>query len=374
MPPDSENTDTSHPEPNWRWIIVCGGIGAALIGLAFFMEANHAWQGVSESAFVNAGTALLLAAILFLIEPRFVRRVGRAATQAASAAVDSRVDERTRELTARLDEIDQVMADEIRSVHAVQDEAVRAMDVPTFESVAGALAAANKIGALRHGHVTVPASETLEEMGLTFSWGLDQGDGRFTGTGLALSIKAEIYADFGISGGRPVIEVTWESGATSDEDESAASVGLRLVEMLRNRGRWNGDGTLKWQATLEHLQYAVQWAIDSRRRSGDGPLLTGALSELVTREWAVTDAGLECPAHDYILSGDEFPEHGGFRSSAPDFQPPRPVWIEEDLWQLLLGRARRKLPIRRGPVSMQSTWFPWQKSPREMRESDSHQL
>ena len=371
MAVDADPGGSPAQRANWGWIVGCGFAGAALIGLALLMEATHSWQGVSESAFVEAGTALLFGAILFLIEPRFVRRVGKAATEAASAAAEARVDERTRELSARLDQLDQLMSEELRGVHEVQDEAVRDLAVPTFESVAGALATANKIGALKNGHVTVQASESIEELGLIFSWGMELGDGRFGREGkLSLSIEAIVYADRLVSGGRPYIAVDWQSGTSPDNDEPAMAVGLELIEALRKTGRWNGDGTLKWQFALENLQDALKWAIASRRKAGDGPLLHGALAEFINEEWAITDAGLECPVHQFILPGDEFPERRPFPGRpSPEFRPTRPDWVYEGLWKLMIERARRLLPIQRGPASFTPSWIPWDTSPQEMRAS-----
>lgn len=330
------------------------------------MEHFYRWMGVSLDTMVSIGSALLLAGALFFLQRRFVVEVQDVVSRAAVSAADARIDERVRSVDARLDELDQRMDEAIGARSERQDTAVRSMDVPTFQSVANALAVANKLGALAYDHVTVQGSRDLNELGLDFSWGVDLGDGRFgQSRRIALAVKARVYADERSRGSRPVIETTW------DPVDSAAQVGLRLREQLEKRGRWRGDATLDWPMALRNLQRSLELAIRSRRRDGDGTIIEGALFEIVGEDWAITDAGLECPSHGFVLHESEFPERnvaalrqmrGG---EADQWRPDAPDWVDAGLWDELVRRGRNRFPIRRGPVAMTPTWVGLKEGPGE---------
>lgn len=342
---------------NWLLVLGCTLIGAALIILALGLERYHEWQGVSLSAMVNIGVAFLLVALLYFVQRRLLVRVSDAAAVAASAVVDSRIEERTRGLGVRLDQLGERMDELATSRGQRQDESVANLEVPTYWTVATALAAANKLGAIAHGVVTVQGSRDYRELGLTFSYGTDDGDGRF---GIprhdTLKIEGQVYADQRARGTRYVIEAEWDAGETADV------VGFRLRETLEHRGRWNSDDTLDWPAALRNLQLALDWAIRSRRRDGAPGLLRGALMELVTPDWAITDAGIECPSKEFVLGESEFPERYSMqarhqRETAP-WRPEPPDWVDGDLWDELIRRGRQRLPVLKGPIAIMPTWIP----------------
>ena len=344
-------------------MIGCGIVGALLIISAFALQHFWKWEGVSLETLVSVGAAVLLAGVLFFLERRFLTEVCDVATTAAKVAADARIDEHTRDVAARLDELDERMSALLGERERRQDESVRGLDVPTAESVANALAEANRLGAIKFGHVTVQASRDLYELGLEFSWGADAGDGR---SGIparkVLMVTGHVYSDERSRSPNPAILLEWQL------NEPTEQVGLRLREQLENRGRWQSDGTLDWPSALRNLQKSLDLAIRSRRRDGSDGLLHGALFELVGDDWAITDAGLECPSQDgYIFSESEFPERYAMRNmhQVEPWAPEPPPWVEPALWDELVRRGGRHFPIDRGPMRGPPSWIPLKEGPHE---------
>lgn len=357
--------DPNREQVNLPLVLASWLVGAILIGSAFWLEHYHAWIGVSIATLISVGTAFLLAGALFFLERGFLTSVERIASRTATEVADARIDERVEEVDIRLDQLDQRMSEVFEERRRSHDAAIDAMNHPTFESVAGALAVANGLDALAYGHVTVQASHDLSELGLECSWGRDLGDGRF---GEAprdqLMFRAHIYADERKGGSQWVYEVTWEP------TESVEQVGLRLREQLESRGSWKGEETLDWPMALRNLQKSLAVAVRSRRRDSDEWVTEGALFELVDEEWAITDAGLECPLHNFILRETEFPDRNPLygmvnRTREPEspYRPPRPDWTDQGLWDELLRRGGKHFPIQKGPVAMQPSWIPIKVAP-----------
>ncbi|HVX23318.1 MAG TPA: hypothetical protein VHB02_18400 [Acidimicrobiales bacterium] len=350
----------------WRWVFACEIPGVVLIALAFFLESHYAWEGVSQATMIGIGTALLLAGVLFFFERRFLQDVGDIAAREGAAAAQEEIAASTQTINVRIDQLADQMQSLISEQAAVHDEAVAAMEVPTFDSVASALAHANTLGALNWGHVTVQGSDDPDELGVEFSWGLDRGDGRFSQSAHhALTVKAIVYADFYISGGRPVFEIEWAP------DEDALQAGLRLRSQLVTRGRFKSEGTFRWEQSLKNLQSALDLAIRSRRLDPGAVHLHGALSELVSDEWMITEAGLECPGHDgYLYAHDSFPSRHlqMTHREREEWMPDRPNWVDDAMWKRLIERGKRIFPIERGPITAAPSWVPTTQTPAELRE------
>jgi len=189
------------------------------------------------------------------------------------------------------------------------------------------------------------------------------GDGRFgEPQRKELKISAHVFADHRSRDPRPVVETTWEP------EDGAAAVAIRLREQLERSGRWHGDGTLDWPMALSNLQRALDLAIRSRRRDNSGPISKGALMVLVDDAWMITDAGLECPGHGFILSASDFPDramaaysHGA--DEVAKFKPDPPDWVERDVWDDLVAQAWAFFPIRRGPYLAAPQWIPLEEGP-----------
>lgn len=349
---------------NYGWIIGSGVVGVALLGAASVTQYALNWTGFPVETLISVGTAFLLAGALYFLQRRFVigvvaRTAESVATRTAETVAEAVVDEKVKELDARLDQLGERMNEVLTERHRRQDAAVEAMGVPTFYSIAGALAEANKLGAIADGQVRVQASNDRNELALDFSWRHERGDGRFSQAARdALTIEAHIYADQVGYGVRPVIATIWEAG------EQAEQVGLRLREQLENRGRLKNATTLDWPMALRNLKQSVDLAIRSRRRDGTG-WLKGALYELVTSGWAITDAGLETPGGGVVLAESAFPDlrGGGSAGMLKDWPPPAPGGMDQDLWDELLRRGSLHFPIRHLPFVSEPPWFPLTKPP-----------
>ena len=358
----------SHKEHiNVWWVIGPSIAGVALVLSAFVTEYLFSWKGAAIETLVGVGTSLLLAAVLFFLQRRFVSVVEEVAARAAETAADARVEESVQRVDARIDELGQRLNQVLEARSQRQDSAVQALDVPTYKSIANALAEANRLGAIVDGNIRVQGSRERGELALDFSWKRQMADGRFSEPERTeLKVEAYIYADEHARGGRPLIRTIWRP------QDSADQVGLELRGQLERRGRWKSDGTLDWPMSLKNLQASLDAAIRSRRRDGSGPVFHGALIERVGDEWALTDAGLECPGRGFLLRHSEFPERTYARSqqdAPPPFDPPRPEWVDPTTWQDLLAEGKRYFPRREGPYLGIPTWIPAEEGPTEAQGS-----
>jgi len=161
---------------SYGWVISSGVIGAILVGSAFAGQYWLGWAGAPVEALISVGTAVMLAAALYFLQRRFVVEVRQVATRTAEAVADALVTERVQEVNTKLDELRDRMNEVISERAQRQDTAVNAMEMPTFRTVARALAEANRLGALADGRVTVQGSSERDELGLEFSWGTQMGD------------------------------------------------------------------------------------------------------------------------------------------------------------------------------------------------------
>lgn len=337
----------------WGWILLCELCGVVLIGSAFALEAVWNWTGVALSTLVDLGATFALGGVLFFFERRFTARVIQASTRAV-ADVRNEVQAQTEALQGRIDGLQASLEDRLRRRAAQQDEAVAALDQVSFEHITAALEEANRLGALADGSLTVQAAADPDGLALEFRWGVRPQNARVEP---ALEISARIEPDMDSPGPRPIIEVEWLPY------ESPAQVGERLVEQLQQAGDWQGPETLDWGAAMRNFRRSLETAIRSRRRDPGAWALHGPLYELVGDEWAITEAGLECPPRDYFLPEDQFPEGelgGRSRLSVRnDWRPPCPGWCDEATWDRVLHRGEGRFPRPRRPALYPPDWLPW---------------
>jgi len=342
-----------------------------LTSLAFLFEARWNWQGVSPAVLVNIGTALGLAGALFLLERRFTGTVIRASERAihqAAQQVEEHLQERTNELAARIDNLQADLDQRMQRRVQEQDAKITALEESmSCATATDALTEANKLAAIDGGQVTVQASRDPDGLALTFRWG-QEIRGEWGGSsfydqrpaGPHLDIEARIESDLDQPGGRPVIEVEWQP------DDDPLAVAEKLITRLQTAGRWHGEGTLDWPLALRNLMRSLDIAMSARRRDPDAWKLHGSLVELVGEDWAITDAGLECPKHDYLFSQSDFPyswDKPTHDTPQPAWPPDPPPWADPDEWNRLIRRGERQFPRRRIPVPV--GWVPWRGPPED---------
>lgn len=346
-------------------------IGVLLIGTAFWTQHYHAWVGVTEDSLVGIGSSFLLAGALFFLERRFLTDVRDNVREVARETVTAEVTAQTSGMLSQVQEVQRRMDDLITQEHASRVAEVRAMDNPTYGNVARGLAAANRIGALATGRVTVQGSEDLQELGLEFSWGEDSGDSRFGDPGgRRLHIRGEVYDDWtreGLGGGRPSIELNWGPG------ESLEDVNGRLVQILQTADKWKGLSTLRLPQAIVNLQTALDWAMRSKWHGGDSDQLQGTFMDMINTDWVLTGAGLESPRYGFFFAEQNFPERKGYATFPAGQEPvelPKPIkpdGVDDDLWEFIILRAEAVFPIRHGPAIMTPLWRSLSDGPEEER-------
>jgi len=363
----SSNQEAGAQRVRWGRVAGCFAGGAALTGLALWLEDRWSWQGVFPSLLVNVGTAFGLAGALFLLERTFTRtviRVSERAIRQAAQQVEEHFQERTDQLTARIDDLQAQVDRRMQRRAHEQDAKITALDDNvSHATVTEALAEANRLAAIDNGKVTVQASTDPDGLGLIFEWGADYQEFHAYGGELIhprppnpyLHVKARIESDLDQHGKRPIIEVEWQP------DDAAADVAEKLITELQTASRWQGHGTLDWSLALRNLKRSLDTAISSRRRDEGAWHLRGPLIELVGDDWAITTAGLESRRHGYVLAAAEFPtaiDERRNQLAVHDWSPPDPpAWADPGEWSRVIRRCRREFGMRR--LSFEpGTWNP----------------
>lgn len=353
-------------EVNWLWVLSCIGFGIFLIIVSCLL---FSWQSVVLGITTSGGVAFLLAAALFFIERRFIKDIS-IATDTRLAKQDERINVRLSEhdeqVAVRLDQLSARMDDILKEREQNQEKIIQALDIPTYKTVANALAEAWLYEAIAFGYVTVQTSSNLDGISLKFSYVHDNGDVRHNVIAKNI-LKIEVPPNFKKSSGgvTPVVEVEWKM------DDSAEKVGIELRKKLESRGLLGNSVTFDWSMALENLQRSLGIAIRSRCGYGKpGETIQGALFEFITKEWAITDKGLECPSKDYLLEEKEFPikienSVGTIVNmiKLEELKQAKPEFVETALWYELLLRANEYFPIKKGSFSKVPRFIPLKTGP-----------
>ena len=358
----SERNDDDARRVNWKWVAAWTAFGVGLLCLAAVMEGLDKWAGVSIDILVHIGATLLLAPLLPFLERSLTRSVveqNRRMVQEETAGLRTEVSS----LATQIDQLQRRVDEEETEKARGEDRIITALENEvSFTNVANAMTVANAVGALPEGEVTIGAS--LDPMiDIVFSWQFHMGDGRFSEpSGNFLGVRALVAPDPGR--GTPVIETIWWV------KESAESVIRRINEKLRERDRWNGQGTVNWEQVFRDLHRAIILSVACKRRDTTASWqLHGGLYELHGEDWAITEAGIEYrPIGQVVLSETDFPSATDpLRSSrlsdpfvwAPD--PPDGAPAKE--WRHMLWRGLFHFPLDHGPVARQPTRYPWKEMP-----------
>ncbi|MFC9687803.1 hypothetical protein ACFTSF_04645 [Kribbella sp. NPDC056951] len=337
----------------WWAIAVVTLIGLGITALPFILARwvdgeYGAWESLGSSALTNIGTAILLVAVVFLVERGLVRRVQEVARQQATAIVDERTQELTdtnRDLSIRIDalqaQLEQSVADEDSERRARADQLSK--DV-SFDTVAEALEQANDLRALAWGEITVPASIVTTGPRVTLSWrphssgGMQLSLDDIFANGeprLLLHYEASHSPDGGI--GIPVVEVAW------DPRQSPVQALHALRDEMRRRG-FGEEAKLVGDKLFQNLHAAVTEAM-AARTGAENAWATGAMYEWLRDGWAVTERGLVSRDHGIVESG-AFPRTARQKAYGTDedrgvdaYTRPVPDGVDPGFWSFALERA-----------------------------------
>ncbi|WP_328613253.1 hypothetical protein OHS18_30885 [Amycolatopsis sp. NBC_00355] len=345
------------------WMVFCTLLGLSVLYVAVKGQEWWQWQGIWPSILTNAGTALLLAALLFILERRFTGRVIRAnrrAVREAAAEVEENLQHRTEELAARIDELQTQVDQRMRAQAESQDAVVADLDAPSYKSVAAALVEANKLEAISNGHVTVQATSDPEGIGFTFKFGTypDVGANGFR-PGLRLEITAVLRHDVLKRGiGVPIIEEEWRP------EDQFADVASRMNAQLQRAGYWTGPDTVDWSMVMRNLQRSLELSIASRRGDTLPWRLHGPLIQLIGSDWAITEAGIEARHNSSVIVDEaEFPEKPFGVRRDPDaakWNPDYPDGPAPPEWPTLVRLGRGCFPRGRLGVYLgMPHWLPF---------------
>lgn len=359
---------TSPDEPkrtraNFPWILGTLVAGCAILGYTVWSAQDSARGALWQSFGINVASAVLLLAVLGLIEPRLRRNFVEAATrrfETAAAEVEERFESRVDELEERVESaralFENYMATEDNTVAAAANR-------PDFYTIASALAAANKAHAIdAFRGVSVPASEGIPSVIVRFHYATPvlRKDGR----------NVLLVAPSILEGPRPngrwgwgPMEYSWQPESQSEE------FGAYLMKELQNAGLKDVDSKVHWSDTIDRLTDALALAFDSRRTDGK---LTGHLIEKGPGDWAITSEGIEYVGRGTVASVTSFPpvvtasmRRRGEESHEPWMDLEQPNWADSSEWDYMVARARKILPgVNAGPIVTQPPYVASTTEPR----------
>ncbi len=347
----TETNDAASKRVSWGWVAGCLILGAVGVSAAFFTEAHWGWVGTAPASFLQFGSAVFIAVVLFFVQRRFVREVRR-----ETRALDERFEARTSELESRLDRLTDATAEAVAQRHLSQDATLaRLSQEVSFETVTSALEEAKRLNAIDPFLFRVKATPALDGLRVEFSWvELEPSD-----RPAERVFRLELWSPDPET--RAALSQQW---LTWKPEQPAPAVGDAVVLALERAGLFRDSQTFDWGLTISELQRSLEVAIAARRADPGALRLQGRLIERVNDDWMLTDAGIECPSHSFLLSEDSFPSRPSFPArrqtlsdaTAPDFQPSAPSWVSADTWAQLLRLGQLIYPIEPRSVIHDPGW------------------
>lgn len=344
---DPTQTPTPEPDPPFRWGLGLAifAIGLAVTGAGFLLFGLDDPAAYLESAIVNLGTTILLAAALVWLERALVRTVRRntqqvaqqAATQAAAEAA-----ERTAEVfRPQLEDLDRRISERSSSrIEHAAETAQRIADLGTYESVRDALAEAARIDAIakkRTGldsrsttawEIIVPAGDSFVAPRMCVAYDTASPIGSET---VSLSVF----------GNREASTVIWHP------DRSPEDVFDDLQEAMVAGGLAALGRTMSAEALFRNLSFALGDAIVSRRAGEDAWRGAAPTIEMVSESCVMTEAGVEFREPEFVINATSF---GWYDPSDEPIEvyghsyPDKPKSIDQSLWDEVLRRGDYHYP------------------------------
>ena len=319
---------------HWGWVISSAVLGLALLGLAHAAALLWSWPDVSVESISSVGAALLLAFVLFLFERRFTRNVAAKVKDVAEAVAMRQ----TREFGSRLDDLEERLNARRADAESAQDEALDAIieDV-SFQTVSSALVAAEQVGAIRNGSLTVPGSSEEPWLAVQFmcaSHNVTRGDGVVLDDGTVPRLTVEVHLmkrpnEYG----RPVIIADWTP------ELSSAEVGSALETDLRRRDRLAEAKVFDFPLAIRNFERSLRLALENQRLPRGEEMLHGILYEFVTSDWAITSAGVENIASGSMSSRDDLGFGYAKQPSAAQQMAALPPGTAQETWMYVMHRT-----------------------------------
>lgn len=315
----------------WWVIIIVALIGIACLIAPFLYDPFGSWQVITSSTLTNIGTTVTFAAVLFLLERAFVRRVAVQARREAQEVVNAATTElraENRDLAAKLSDLNDLLERSDVRRERTREQAVEAFEGDvSFETVTRLMETANDLNALLNGRVVVPASPDLDGPRITFFWGTSP------------SASTNIFEDPALelllrnSGGR-IVRLQWTQGM------DIGSAARELDRLARTAGFIAEADAINFQVLLTNLRNAVDTAIAGRSSSTSWP--SGRVSEWIADGWAVTDEGVEVLGKGIAIPIASFPDHDYMGTRRiPEVGYEQPDWADPALWTLAVDLVKQ---------------------------------
>lgn len=273
------------------WLV--GGLtllaGASAITIGWLLD-DHTY---ASSLLQNAGVALLLLVPLFAAERAFTARVRRTEQETREVGRDvAAVETYLNAAPATPEEIGGELETKLDAVTAADTELTDAARAGISVETLGALFhRASELGALSKHGVRVVVPHQWERF--RFGWSEMPGDPDVKPGSIRVSVE-------GVRGDSLGIAIEWTP------EMSAAAALSELVNVWTRAGSFPGKGVLEIERIFPPLVDSLELAISERRDGGEDTL--SPLIERISREWAMTDFGLEHIGYPYWIKGKELAE------------------------------------------------------------------
>lgn len=298
------------------------------------------WAGV----LANAGTTVLLAAALVLLERQITKVVdkGRSeavieATAAATQAAGGIVEDRLSSLSKRLDDLDGRVeglttkrSDEAR--HAAAEVAA----IISYETVRSAMMQATDLGAIatgiykKSGQIIVAAGDGVDAARFQVSWRPFFESKEVT---RPEHIELAFVQPNSVA---PLDNVIW------DKDDKIEVVFDEVIKSMQRGGYGADTKSVSAEKLFTNLSVALSAAIRAREENtwlGNQPLL-----EWLWNGWAITEAGLVVENQVGVLvEGSQFPRVKGDRTPLPRKAP---TWTDDESWLTSFNLVRAHFSFR----------------------------
>lgn len=304
-----------------------------------WLKSKH--HSVVQSVLINIGTGFLIAAALAGMEPVF-KKVVRETTSGAVAKVAEHFEGRVEDLEDAFD----VLSRNLKTASEAQDHILaQALERPTHETVSALMLEAAEYGALAQDQITVQGTDRLGALVVTLA--------------LHYPPSNRLLED---DEAEPRLRIM---GTTADGDATEtwrASEGIeapiqRLQVALTRQNAWRNSPELSWRNVTQRLLEGVGAGLRAATGQSGALPLEGRLGEIIVDGVFITDAGLECPEHGYVLERSEFvplwaPDGFNWEKDPPIPDAERPAWLQAEVWTYALSRCSKRYTRRYLPNSL----------------------